>query len=417
MSFVLSGTYNDQHARNSRGNALKRSSCNLQGGMRLGVLVTVVFVILTFKESLYHIRYTWDLHTLQSFSSKSAEVGTYSDLVLMNLSNSIPLRLRKGLHRFDNNKCTISKIIHQTWKTDKVEKLYANYIKSWLIKNKEWSYSFTTNALNRKFMETKFPEFLDLYDGYNSEIQRADAVRYFLLYEYGGVYADLDFESLQPLDLFLGRKIGTTDVKVHGCIIGQEPFEHAHILYDKKRLICNAIMMSCPKHPFWLLVFQELLLRRAIKTVRATGPKMLSAALDKYEQLRMKSCSGTGTNGNCMDLPEVYVPSPYTFYPKFDDLNSNHRKNCEGTKRTKSKQREEACERLEAVKFRNIPARMKSAFAVHHWAHLWHRPNSNMFGTLYSIDDLCNSSDVMWTKAKVGLHGGSGSRRVNLIRL
>ena len=77
-------------------------------------------------------------------------------------------------------------------------------------------------------METKFPEFLDLYDGYNSEIQRADAVRYFLLYEYGGVYADLDFESLQPLDLFLGRKIGTTDVKVHGCIIGQEPFEHHH---------------------------------------------------------------------------------------------------------------------------------------------------------------------------------------------
>ena len=175
----------------------------------------------------------------------------------MNLSNNVPVRLRKDLKQFENNRCTISKIIHQTWKTDKVEKLYANYIKTWLVNNKEWSYSFTTNALNRKFMETKFPEFLDLYDGYKSEIQRADAVRYFLLYEYGGVYADLDFESLQPLDLFLRRKIGKTDIRMDGCIIGQEPFEHAHVLYDKKRLICNAIMMSFPSILFGYLYFKS----------------------------------------------------------------------------------------------------------------------------------------------------------------
>ncbi len=417
MNLTSSGAYKDQYARNSRGTAINRRSCTLRRGIRLGVLVTVIFVILTFRESFYRITYTRDLNTLQSFSSKDNEAVAFSDLVFMNLSKNVPVRLRKDLKQFENNRCTISKIIHQTWKTDKVEKLYANYIKTWLVNNKEWSYSFTTNALNRKFMETKFPEFLDLYDGYKSEIQRADAVRYFLLYEYGGVYADLDFECLRPLDLFLRRKNGTTDVQMDGCVIGQEPFEHAHVLYDKKRLICNAIMMSCPKHPFWLLVFQELLLRREIKTVRATGPKMLSAALDKYEELRRHSCSGTNGNGDCVNLPEVYVPSPYTFYPNFDDLNSNHRKNCKGTKRTKSKRREITCNKLEAMKFRNIPARMKSAFAVHHWAHLWHRPNSNMFGTLYSVDDICNSSDVVVTKAKLGLYGGSGSRRVDLIRL
>ena len=155
MSLISSGAYKDQHAQNSRGTTINRRFCALRRGIRLGVLVTVIFVILTFRESLYRITYTWDRDALQSLSSNSAEAAFLSDFVLMNLSNNVPVRLRKDLKQFDNNRCTISKIIHQTWKTDKVEKLYANYIKSWLVNNKEWSYSFTTNALNRKFMETE----------------------------------------------------------------------------------------------------------------------------------------------------------------------------------------------------------------------------------------------------------------------
>ena len=135
-----------------------------------------------------------------------------------------------------------------------------------------------------------------MFDNYKSEIQRADAVRYFLLYEYGGVYADIDFEALKSMNSFIDENGHSKDGIKNGCIIGQEPFEHAHILYNKKRLICNAIMISCAKHPFWLLVFQELMLRKNIKTVRATGPKMLSAALDKYEELRRRNKKYTTMN-------------------------------------------------------------------------------------------------------------------------
>ena len=46
---------------------------------------------------------------------------------------------------------------------------------------------------------------------------RVDAVRYFLRYHYGGVYADLDFEALKPLDALLVEK---------DLVLGQEPAAH-----------------------------------------------------------------------------------------------------------------------------------------------------------------------------------------------
>lgn len=44
-----------------------------------------------------------------------------------------------------------------------------------------------TDADNRAFIAREFPEYLGLYDGYDTHIKRVDAVRYFLLYRYGGV--------------------------------------------------------------------------------------------------------------------------------------------------------------------------------------------------------------------------------------
>ena len=45
--------------------------------------------------------------------------------------------------------------------------------------------------------------------------------RYFVLFEHGGVYADLDSECLKPLHPI---------VEEYSCILSQEPLEHAHFL-------------------------------------------------------------------------------------------------------------------------------------------------------------------------------------------
>ena len=176
--------------------------------------------------------------------------------------------------------CQVPHIVHQTWKDREVQSVFEPRIASWIKKNPDWEYRFWTDADNRELIATKFPGSLAMFDGYHSNIQRADAIRYFILYEYGGMYADLDFEALRPL----GQLLESSEMADVGVILGQEPYAHSRVLYDQPRMLCNAIMISCPRHPFWAAVIDELHARydAGIKTVRATGPRMLTDVVEAW---------------------------------------------------------------------------------------------------------------------------------------
>lgn len=60
-----------------------------------------------------------------------------------------------------------------------------------------------TDADVDEWIATNYPWFLEVFRGYRHPVQRADAFRYFVLHAYGGVYADLDYELMLPLDSFL----------------------------------------------------------------------------------------------------------------------------------------------------------------------------------------------------------------------
>jgi inositol phosphorylceramide mannosyltransferase catalytic subunit len=49
-----------------------------------------------------------------------------------------------------------------------------------------------TDKSAREFIASEYPWFLETFDGYQFPIQRADAIRYFVLAYYGGIYIDLD---------------------------------------------------------------------------------------------------------------------------------------------------------------------------------------------------------------------------------
>jgi mannosyltransferase OCH1-like enzyme len=59
----------------------------------------------------------------------------------------------------------------------------------------------TTAAQN--FFETEYAWFLPTYHAYIHPIQRVDALKYFLLWHYGGVYMDLDISCRRALDPLL----------------------------------------------------------------------------------------------------------------------------------------------------------------------------------------------------------------------
>lgn len=68
-----------------------------------------------------------------------------------------------------------------------------------------WQSYLWTDEKAEKFVAEKYPEILDDWKGYRFPVQRVDALRYMVLYEYGGVILDMDLKcrrALGPLRRF-----------------------------------------------------------------------------------------------------------------------------------------------------------------------------------------------------------------------
>lgn len=92
----------------------------------------------------------------------------------------------------------IPRIIHQifhNWTDPNDESLPADWSagrQSCIDLHPGWEHRLWTAHSSRQFLEREFPWFLETYDNYRLPIQRIDALRYFLLRFYGGIYLDLD---------------------------------------------------------------------------------------------------------------------------------------------------------------------------------------------------------------------------------
>ena len=100
----------------------------------------------------------------------------------------------------------------------------------------------------------RYPWFVPHLRQFKSGVEKADIMRYFILYHYGGIYADLDMESVRPIEPLLERHD-----RHWGVALASEPFDHAQNQDSRNLLVCNAMMISQPRHPFWEAVFKALL--------------------------------------------------------------------------------------------------------------------------------------------------------------
>lgn len=172
----------------------------------------------------------------------------------------------------------IPRIIHQSWKVEQVPECWLAFQKSWRENHPRYEYRFWTDDANRTFIARVFPDLLPVYDGYRHPVCRADLARYLVVCHHGGVYVDLDCESLRPLDdLLSGREL----------VFGLEP--HSHVAKPAvtsrgfKRIVCNALFASVPRHPFWQHLFPLLLASKDEGNVlEASGPFVLTRACDTY---------------------------------------------------------------------------------------------------------------------------------------
>ena len=222
----------------------------------------------------------------------------------------------------------IPKIIHQTWKTKEIP--YRTYRKTWVDSWKkyhpDWEYRLWTDDDNREFIKAQYEWFLEIYDGYVVGIQKADAIRYFLLHYYGGLYVDLDYECLKNIEPLLD------DYDIVFSYVGEDrSFE---------RSVSNAIMASVKGNSFWLHVIEELAKRKNLNVVElSTGPVVVRDVI-------MKNRGEWGK----VKIYESKVLCPINWLDKIKQMNT-----------------------LTVTKddFKQIKGLYPDAYAVTYWAHNW----------------------------------------------
>jgi Glycosyltransferase sugar-binding region containing DXD motif len=226
------------------------------------------------------------------------------------------------------------KIIHQTWKDEKVPAFLAPCQESWKRLNPSWEYRLWTDADNDALVRDEFPSLLDLYRSLPRAIHRADFARVLYLWRFGGLYVDLDIEALRSADELLDD---------HSCLLSCEPKIHAERLRGAEKIVCNAAMASAPDHPFWENVIEEIG-RRSTQGRRdpvwMTGPLCLQAAYEAHG----------ARLGVALWDPDVFFPLP--------DLDSRSLQ--------LSRRERQYYERMQASGC--YPQR---SVGVHHWAHTW----------------------------------------------
>ncbi|MEW2258850.1 glycosyltransferase [Streptomyces sp. NPDC047869] len=218
----------------------------------------------------------------------------------------------------------IPALIHQTWKDTDVPPEWEAWADSWRRHHPGWGYRLWTDADNRAFLQEHYPWFLPVYDGYPEAIMRADAIRYFLLDHFGGLYVDLDFECLSPVgDILDGREL----------VLGREPEAHTGLLLARQRgfgrIVGNAFIASRPGHPFWAHVHRHLVgCHKSPSALDATGPFFLTRAVD-----------------SAPDPTSITVLDPEILYPEVSPY--------------------------AAELFGPQKADYERAYAVHHWSGSW----------------------------------------------
>jgi len=176
------------------------------------------------------------------------------------------------------DKLDIPKIIHLTYKDHNIPASWKSTIPAWKKYNPDWEIRFWTDEDNRKLIESKYKWFLHTYDSYEYGIQRADAIRYFILYTYGGIYSDMDIEPTKNFDKLFTKK---TDQEVY------------LIKSPQLSYVTNCFMASKPKTKFWEDVFKEM--KEVAKSpsifwvgkhwtvMNTTGPIMINKVYRNYK--------------------------------------------------------------------------------------------------------------------------------------
>ncbi|RSL60256.1 hypothetical protein CEP53_005509 [Fusarium sp. AF-6] len=140
---------------------------------------------------------------------------------------------------------TIPRIFHQTIATEEIPEKWIHSQQTCKEAYKDFEYKLWTDEIARNFIEAEYSWFLDTWDEYTFPIQRADAIRYFVLYHYGGIYLDMDTNCNHTIPFEQLEADGET--------------HHAVFKSTTPTGVSNDLMISSAGHPVLLATISKLL--------------------------------------------------------------------------------------------------------------------------------------------------------------
>ena len=216
---------------------------------------------------------------------------------------------------YNKNHNIISKKIHQIWiGPKKFPSKYIKWSKTWKKYNPTLEYKlWTENEISKLNMYNR-----KLYESTPNIGFRSDLARYEILYKYGGIYIDTDFECIKkiPEGLYNFNFVSS-------------------IGFDYEPIILNGLIMSSPQNP----IIKELIntikhpknIEDPMNIINTSGPSKLT-------QIYFRNIKKTSSSKN------LILPSNYCYpFPSFL-INSSINKKSEIA---------------------------REAFAIHHWEMSW----------------------------------------------
>jgi inositol phosphorylceramide mannosyltransferase catalytic subunit len=159
----------------------------------------------------------------------------------------------------------IPRVLHQVWVgPDLLPEEFARYRETWIHHHPGWEHHLWT--------EDNLPDGLrrpEVYERLRMPAERSDILRLEVLWRYGGVYVDTDFECHRPLDPLLdqGVEIAVVPLKPGGGLN-------------------NAFLAAPPEHPVIDRCLRELRPREFHGYDKwGTGPRFLDALLNDYPEV------------------------------------------------------------------------------------------------------------------------------------
>ncbi|NDA62557.1 MAG: hypothetical protein EBX50_10995 [Chitinophagia bacterium] len=148
---------------------------------------------------------------------------------------------------------TIPKVLHQVWLGDTLmPEEFVKWQEGWRQLHPEWRYMLHKDG----DIPSELRETIRSCKSYSS---KSNVMRLYVVYKYGGVYCDTDFEWNRNIDKFLDGSAFVA--KQHGDIC------------------CNAFFGAIPGHPW--VKYQLDLTGEYCKLSPPWGPELMTKALDK----------------------------------------------------------------------------------------------------------------------------------------